>query len=150
LIVLNAEAFDQCRNPKRAFRTNTPRVRIENGQAVRVAYQIYRGPNGQRANIEGVLPRSEFGIEIHISIAYLTFIVGLSIDKVCAQLKFFWNLDISKSQADALLNQLSRELSGSPRTIQHWKMSSNRFANCSQSARSSTPTKQVGVFLFPR
>jgi len=119
LIVLNAEAFDQCRNPKRAFRTNTPRVRIENGQAVRVAYQIYRGPNGQRANIEGVLPRSEFGIEIHISIAYLTFIVGLSIDKVCAQLKFFWNLDISKSQADALLSQLSRELSGSPRTIQH-------------------------------
>ena len=86
-----------------------PVWRIENGRAVRIAYQIYRGPNGQKANIEGVLPRSEFGIEIHISVAYLTFITGLSIDKVCAQLKFFWNLDLSKSQADSLLNQLSKQ-----------------------------------------
>jgi hypothetical protein len=86
-----------------------PVWRIENGRAIRVTYQIYRGLNGQRANIEGVLPRSEFGIEIHISIAYLTFMTGLSIDKVCAALGFFWQLKLSKSQADALLNQLSRE-----------------------------------------
>ena len=96
--------FRQC-----TFVYERPVWRIENGQAVRVAYQIYRGPNGQKANIEGVLSRSEFGIEIHISVAYLTFIPGLSIDKVCAQLKFFWNLDLSKSQADSLLNQLSKQ-----------------------------------------
>jgi transposase len=30
-------------------------------------------------------------------------------DKVCALLKFFWNLELSKSQADALLNQLARQ-----------------------------------------
>jgi regulator of replication initiation timing len=96
--------FNHC-----TFAYERPVWRIENGRTIRVTYQIYRGPGGQRANIEGVLPRSEFGIEIHISIAYLTFIVGLSIDKVCAQLKFFWNLDLSKSQADALLSQLSRQ-----------------------------------------
>ena len=96
--------FDGC-----TFVRERPIWRIENGQAVSVAYQIYRGPNGQQAHIEGVLPHCEFGIEIHISIAYLTFITGLSMDKVCAQLKFFWNLDLSKSQADALLNQLSKQ-----------------------------------------
>lgn len=96
--------FDQC-----TLVRERPVWRIENGQAVRVSYQIHRGPNGQTSHIEGVLPRSEFGIEIHITVAYLTFVVGLSIDKVCTQLKFFWNLDLSKSQADALLNQLSRE-----------------------------------------
>ncbi|MEZ6126785.1 MAG: transposase, partial [Planctomycetaceae bacterium] len=34
---------------------------------------------------------------------------SLSMDKVCSLLKFFWQLDLSKSQADALLNQLSRQ-----------------------------------------
>lgn len=35
--------------------------------------------------------------------------VGLSMDKVCTLLRFFWELERSKSQADALLNQLSRQ-----------------------------------------
>ncbi len=30
-------------------------------------------------------------------------------DKIYEQLKFFWDLDLSKFQADPLLNQLSRE-----------------------------------------
>jgi len=37
------------------------------------------------------------------------YVVGLSFDKVCALLQFFQNLRLTKSQADALLNQLSRE-----------------------------------------
>lgn len=86
-----------------------PVWRIENGRAVRVAYDIYVGPQGQKPSIEGVLPRSEYGLEIHVSVAFLTLIVGLSMDKVCMLLKFFWNLELSKSQADALLGQLSRD-----------------------------------------
>ncbi|MEJ7595770.1 MAG: hypothetical protein WKF77_30025 [Planctomycetaceae bacterium] len=35
--------------------------------------------------------------------------VGLSMDKVCTLLRFFWELELSKSQVDALLNQLSRQ-----------------------------------------
>lgn len=48
-------------------------------------------------------------MEIHVADAFLTFIAGLSIDKVYAALNFFWKLNLSKSQADAMLNQLSKQ-----------------------------------------
>lgn len=83
--------------------------RIQNGKATLVVYEIWRGPNGEVGEIEGVLPLSEFGLEIHTAVAFLVSMVGLSMDKVCEQLKFFWELDLSKSQTDALLNQLSRQ-----------------------------------------
>ena len=82
--------------------------RLENGQAVLVAYHIYRSGN-QYGKIRGVVGRSEFSREIFVAIAYLVFIMGLSFDKVCALMNFFQNLKLSKSQADALMNQLSRE-----------------------------------------
>lgn len=94
-----------------------PVWRIEQGQAVRVAYDLYRGPHGERPQLDGVPPRSEFGIEIHVTVAYLTFLVGLSLDKVCALLKFFWNLELSKSQAEALLEQLARQWAGEFETL---------------------------------
>jgi hypothetical protein len=85
-----------------------PVWRLENGQAVIVAYEVYRGPKNLFGKIPGTLGRSEFGIEIIIAIAYLVYVVGLSFDKVCLLLNFFQNLKLRKSQADALLNQLSR------------------------------------------
>jgi len=85
-----------------------PVWRLENGRAVLVAYEIYRGPKNQYGKIAGVLGRSEFGIEIVVAIAYQVYVVGLSFDKVCLLLNFFQNLRLRKSQADALLNQLSR------------------------------------------
>jgi hypothetical protein len=85
-----------------------PVWRLENGRAVLIAYQIYRGPKKQYGNIPGVLGRSEFGLEIVTEIAYLVYIVGLSFDKVCLLLNFFQNLRLPKSQADALLSQLAR------------------------------------------
>ncbi len=86
-----------------------PVYRIENGRAVLVAYEIYRGPQGQMPKVLGLLPRCEFGLEILITLAHQTQIVGLSIDKVVAELQYFWSLTLSKSQADALLNRLTRE-----------------------------------------
>lgn len=85
-----------------------PVWRLENGRAVLIAYAIYRGPNNQYGKIPGVLGRSEFGLEIVTEIAYLVYMVGLSFDKVCLLLNFFQNLHLRKSQADALLYQLSR------------------------------------------
>jgi transposase len=85
-----------------------PVWRLENGRAILVAYQIYRGPNSQYGQIPGVLGRSEFGLEIVTEIAYLVYIVGLSFDKVCLLLHFFQNLKLKKAQADALLYRLSR------------------------------------------
>ena len=83
--------------------------RIREGRAVRVAYELWRGPGGEEPSIEGVSASSEFAREIHLSVAYLSYIVGLSLDKICQLMKFFWQLDVSKSQANALLTQLSRE-----------------------------------------
>lgn len=89
-----------------------PVWRLENGQAVLVAYEVYRGPSNQYGQVPGVLGRSEFGIEIVLAIAYQVYIVGLSFDKVCLLLNFFQNLPLRKSQVDALLYQLSRAWEG--------------------------------------
>lgn len=82
--------------------------RLEKGQAVQIAYAIFRGPKKQYGQIPGVLGRSEFGMEIFTEISYLVYTAGLSLDKVCQLLNFFQNLKLSKSQVDALLNQLAR------------------------------------------
>jgi transposase len=86
-----------------------PVWRLENGRAVLVAYQIYRGPGNRYGQIPGVLGRSEYGLEIVAEISYLVYIVGLSFDKVCQLLDFFQDLRLRKSQADTLLYQLSRD-----------------------------------------
>ena len=85
-----------------------PVWRLDNGRAVLIAYHIYRGPNNQYGKIPGVLGRSEFGLEIVVTIAYLVYVVGLSFDKACLVLSFFQQLKLRKSQADALLHQLAR------------------------------------------
>jgi transposase len=85
-----------------------PVWRLENGRAVLVAYQVYRGPNNQYGRVPGVFGRSEFGMEIVLAIAYQVYVVGLSFDKVCLLMNFFQSLKLRKSQADALLNQLAR------------------------------------------
>jgi hypothetical protein len=54
-----------------------PVWRLENGRAVLVAYEIYRGPNRQFGKIPGVLGRSEFGIEVVLAIAYQVYVAGL-------------------------------------------------------------------------
>jgi transposase len=85
-----------------------PVWRLENGRAVLVAYHVYRGPKNHYGKIPGVLGRSEFALEIVVAIAYQVYVVGLSFDKVCLLLHFFQNLQLRKSQADALLHQLAR------------------------------------------
>jgi hypothetical protein len=91
------------------LRRSRPVWRIENDRAVLVAYHIYRGPDGQLPPLPGLLSRCEFGLEILVAVAFLVFNVRLSMDKVCAQLAFFWELILSKSQADALLSRLIRK-----------------------------------------
>jgi hypothetical protein len=82
--------------------------RLEQGRAVLIAYQIYRGPKNQYGTIAGVLGRSEFGLEIVVEIAYLVYVMGLSFDKVCLLLQFLQHLRLGKTQADSLLKRLAR------------------------------------------
>ncbi len=84
--------------------------RLEDGRAVRVGYRIFATAGGTEPRIPGVTPRCEYGIEILVVLAFLVYIIGISLDKACAVLCFFCQLPLAKSQADALLRQLA----------QHW------------------------------
>ena len=97
-----------CRKQSAGCRTRGRCGGLKNGQAVLVAYEIYRGPKNQYGKIPGVFGRSEFGIEIVLAIAYLVYIVGLSFDKTCLLMNFFQNLNLAKSQAEALMKRLAR------------------------------------------
>jgi transposase len=81
--------------------------RLENGQALLVGYHIYRAPGSTEPRIPGVTPRCEYGLEILVVLAFLVYVIGISLDKTCAVLTFFCGLSLTKSQADALLRQLA-------------------------------------------
>jgi transposase len=86
--------------------------RLEEGRAVRVGYRIFAGPGGNEPRIPGVTLRCEYGIEILVVLAFLVYLIGISLDKACAVLGFFCQLPLSKSQADALLRQLAQHWDG--------------------------------------
>jgi transposase len=90
------------------FSHTRPVWRLEEGRAVLIAYEIYRGPKNRYGQIPAVVGRSEFGLEIVVEIAYFVYVIGLSFDKVCLTLQFLQQLRLKKTQADALLRQLSR------------------------------------------
>jgi len=82
--------------------------RLEEGRAVLVGYRVFRGPRGAEPRIPGVTARCEYGLEILVVLAFLVYVIGISLDKACAVLEFFCALPLRKSQADALLRQLAR------------------------------------------
>ena len=86
-----------------------PMWRLEDGKSILIAYEIYRGPGNRFGQIPGALGRCEFGMEIVVELAHLVYVVGVPFDKACALLKFFQNLQLGKSQADALLHRLARD-----------------------------------------
>jgi transposase len=86
--------------------------RIKDGKAVRVGYRIFAGPDGQEPRIPGVTPRCEYGIEILVVLAFLVYLIGISLDKACVVFRFFCQLPLDKSQADALLRQLAHHWEG--------------------------------------
>ena len=109
LAIHSEKVFPDGVDPDRCKLSHTrPVWRIVDGQAVCVAYEVYRGPGNQYGKIPGVLGRSEFGLEIVVAIAYQVYVVGLSFDKVTLLMNFFQNLKLCKSQVDALLYQLSK------------------------------------------
>ncbi|MDA1316345.1 MAG: transposase [Acidobacteria bacterium] len=91
------------------LRYSRPVWRIIDGHAERVAYHVYAGSDGRVPQIPGVPKRGEYGVEILTAVAFQHYITGLSLDKVAAELAFFWDLHVRKSQLDAMLNQLQRE-----------------------------------------
>ncbi len=86
--------------------------RVEDGRAVLIGYRLFAGPDGKEPRIPGVTPRCEYGIEVLLVLAFLVYIIGISLDKACAVMHFFCQLPLAKSQADALLRQLARHWDG--------------------------------------
>jgi len=82
--------------------------RLEGGRAVLVGYRIFAGAGANEPRIPGVTPRCEYGIEILVVLAFLVYVIAISLDKACAVLAFFCRLPLRKSQADALLRQLAK------------------------------------------
>lgn len=85
--------------------------RLLDGKAVYVCYHIFDLPGSRDLPLPpGVRnSRSEFGIEIILILAFLHFWIGVSLDNACQVMEFFTGLELSKSQADSLLNQLSQD-----------------------------------------
>ena len=85
--------------------------RFENGRAVYVRYEVFRERGGHELpRVVGLRnSRSEFGLEIHVVLAFLVYQIGVSIDHGREILRFFTGLDVSRSQADSLLSQLAAD-----------------------------------------
>jgi hypothetical protein len=54
--------------------------RLEDGKAVLIGYRIFAGPGGDEPRIPGVTPRCEYGIEILVVLAFLKYVIGISLD----------------------------------------------------------------------
>ena len=85
--------------------------RLIDGQAKYIHYRIYDLPGStDLPPVEGVRHgKCEYGLEILITLAYLVYWTGVSIDKAREILSFFTGLELSKSQADSLLSQLATD-----------------------------------------
>jgi hypothetical protein len=85
--------------------------RLIDGKAEYIHYRIFDRPDSKDLPpVDGVRNgKSEYGIEILITLAYLVYWTGMSIDKACGILAFFTGLQLSKSQADSLLSQLAAD-----------------------------------------
>ncbi|MEM8805951.1 MAG: transposase [Cyanobacteria bacterium P01_G01_bin.38] len=93
--------------------------RIIDGKATYICYRLFARLESQPLpTIAGVRNSlSEYGIEIILIVAFLHYWVGLSIDYTCRVVQFFTGLALSKSQANSLLEQLSRDWQGQYETI---------------------------------
>jgi transposase len=85
--------------------------RLIDGKAQYVHYRIFDEPDStDLPPVDGVRNgKCEYGLEILVTLAYLVYWTGVSIDKACGIIAFFTGLELSKSQADSLLFQLAAD-----------------------------------------
>ena len=79
---------------------------LKDGKRHIVLYHIYKAPWGQAPRLHGVMPRGEYGMEVAVILAFLVYFIQISIDQARSILVFFTGIDLSRSQADSLLQQL--------------------------------------------
>lgn len=80
---------------------------LKDGKKHVVLYRLYKTPWGEPPKLPGVMPRGEYGMEVAVIMAFLVYFIQISIDQARSILLFFTGMDLSRSQADSLLQQLS-------------------------------------------
>ena len=80
---------------------------IRNGKTHIVHYHLWKQPWGEAPKLPGVMPRGEYGLEVAVILAFLVYIIEISTDQARSILLFFTGLNLSRSQADSLLQQLA-------------------------------------------
>lgn len=80
---------------------------LKDGKKHIVLYHLYKTPWGEPPRLPGVMPRGEYGMEVAVILAFLVYFIQISIDQARSILVFFTGIDLSRSQADSLLQQLS-------------------------------------------
>jgi hypothetical protein len=80
---------------------------LKDGKKHVVLYHLYKTPWGEPPRLPGVMPRGEYGMEVAVILAFLVYFLQISIDQARSILLFFTGMDLSRSQADSLLQQLS-------------------------------------------
>ncbi len=85
--------------------------RLIDGKAQYIHYRVFDEPEStDLPPVDGVRNgKCEYGLEILVTLAFLVYWTGMSIDKACGILAFFTGLELSKSQADSLLFQLAAD-----------------------------------------
>lgn len=85
--------------------------RLIDGKAQYIHYRIFdEAESTDLPPVDGVRNgKCEYGLEILVTLAFLVYWTGVSIDKACGILAFFTGLELSKSQADSLLFQLAAD-----------------------------------------
>jgi transposase len=93
------------------FRREQFAWRLIEGRAVYIGYNIYDLPDSKEPPLPSGLrnSRSEYGIEIILTLAFLHYWIGVSIDNAREIMRFFTGLELPKSQADSLLSQLAAD-----------------------------------------
>ncbi len=93
--------------------------RIVDGRAVYIRYEIFDRPDSPKAPLPPGLrnSRSEFGLEIILIVAFLHYWIGVSLAHACQIVEFFTGLELSKSQAHSLIDQLSEDWRHQEETI---------------------------------
>lgn len=81
---------------------------LRDGQKEVVMYHVYRKKWGtKRGKVPGVFPRSEYGMEVVIALAFLIYELQLTTNQASKILEFFCDMKIGKSEIDSLLQNLS-------------------------------------------
>ena len=84
--------------------------RFIDGRAVFVQYDLHAPPGAKTPTPPGVRNRrGEYGVEIILTLAFLHYWIGLSIDDARMVMGYFTGLQLGKSQVDSLLSQLAKD-----------------------------------------